>query len=146
MNETNHIIKNATKSPTKRTPCTELFVRESLSLLREKWFTENKFSIGTPVSDIKYNNSWLKYQKSFYPFSNQLDYAFAHYFAKSKTTKDNANKFLSDPLMTHFTEKLSLKNADKWIEKLLEIPWDIPKDKWIKHKYKIKSDISGIVG
>ncbi len=32
------------------------------------------------------------------------------------------NKFLTDPLMVSLTEKLSYKNADKWIEKLLEIP------------------------
>ena len=27
--------------------------------------------------------------------------------------------------MTPLTKKLSYKNTDKWIEKLLEIPWDI---------------------
>ena len=53
----------------------------------------------------------------------------AHYFAELEITKDNVNKFLSDPLMTLFIEKLSYKNTNEWIEKLSEIPWGIPKDK-----------------
>ena len=59
-------------------------------------------------------------------------------------TKDNINKFLSDLLMTPLTKKLSYKNADGWIEKLLEIPWRILEDKWIEHKYNIKSGVCGI--
>ncbi len=31
----------------------------------------------------------------------------------SKTTKDNTNKFLTNPLMTSLTKKLSYKIADK---------------------------------
>ena len=53
---------------------------------------------------------------------------------------------MSDPLMTPFTKKLTYKNADEWIEKLSEIPWGIPEDKWIKHKYNIESGVSGIAG
>ena len=30
------------------------------------------------------------------------------------------------------------------MEKLLEIPWDIPKDKWINDKYNIESADFGI--
>lgn len=44
-------------------------------------------------------------------------------------TKNNVNKFLSDPLMAPFTEKLSYKNAEEWMEKLLDIRWGIPEDK-----------------
>ena len=44
-------------------------------------------------------------------------------------TKGDINKFLSDPLMTPVTKKLSYKNANELIEKLLEIPWSIPEDK-----------------
>ena len=70
----------------------------------------------------------------------------AHYFTELETTKGNVNKFLSDPLMTPLTKKLSYKNVDEWIEKLSEIPWGIPEDKWIEHKYNIKSGVSEIAG
>ena len=115
-------------------------------MLREKWFTGKEVPAGTPVSDIKYKHPGLKHQNSFYLFNDQLDYALAHYFAESKTIKGNVNKFLSDPLMTPLTKKLSYKNADKWMEKLSEIPWGIPEDKWIEQKYNVKSSVSGIVG
>ena len=132
--------------PTERTSWDGLFASESLSLLRKDWFTRNKFSAGTLVSDMKYNHPRLKHQNSFYPFNDQLDYALAHYFAESETTKGNVNKFLSDPLMTPLTKKLSYKNADEWMEKLSEIPWGIPEDKWIEHKYNVESGVSGIAG
>ena len=61
-------------------------------------------------------------------------------------TKSNINKFLSDPIMTPLTKKLSYKNTDGWMEKLLEIPGSILENKWIKHKYNIESGISGIGG
>ncbi len=47
--------------------------------------------------------------------------------------------------MTPFTKKLSYKNADEWIEKLSEIPWDIPHKKWIEYNFDIESGISGII-
>ncbi len=48
--------------------------------------------------------------------------------------------------MAPLTEKLFYKNADKWMEKLLEIPWGIPDIKWIKHRFDIESGVSGIAG
>ena len=48
--------------------------------------------------------------------------------------------------MTPLTKKLSYKNADEWMEKLSEIPWGIPEDKWIEHKYNVESGVSGIAG
>ena len=93
-----------------------------MSLLKEEWFTRNKFSTGTRISNIKYNYLGIKHQNSFYLFNNQLDYALAHNFAKLETTKGNINKFLSDPLMTSLTKKLSYKNVDESIEKMSEIP------------------------
>lgn len=80
-----------------------------------------KFSAGTPVSDIKYNYMGFKNQDSFYLFSNQFDYALAHYFAELETTKSNINKFLSYPLIIPLTKKLSYKNVDEWIEKVSKI-------------------------
>ena len=146
LNKINYIVRDATDLPTERTPRDELLASVSSLSLREEWFTGNKFPAGIPVSDIKYNHPRLKHQNSFYPFNDQLDYALAHYFAELETTKGNVNKFLSDPLMTPLTKKLSYKNADKWMEKLSEIPWGIPEDKWIEHKYNVKSGISGIAG
>ena len=32
------------------------------------------------------------------------------------------------------------------MEKLSKITWDIPEDKWIEHKYNVKSSISKILG
>ena len=129
LDETNYTVRDAIALPTKRTPWHGLFASKSLSLLREKWFTRKKFSASTPVSDIKYKHLGLKYQNNFYLFNNQLEYGLAHYFAKSKTTKSNLNKFLSDPLMTPLTKNLSYKNANDWMEKLSEIPWGISEDK-----------------
>ena len=144
LDKTNYTLRDATDLPTKKAPWDGLFASKSLSSLREKWFTGKEFPAGTPVSDIKYNHPGLKHQNSFYPFNDQLDYALAHYFAESETTKGNVNKFLSDPLMTPLTKKLSYKNADEWMEKLSEIPWGIPENKWIEHKYNVESGVSGI--
>ena len=144
LDEINYTVRDATDLPTKRAPQDELLASKSLSLLKEKWFTGKEFPAGILVSDIKYNHPGLKHQNSFYPFNDQLDYALAHYFAESETTKSNVNKFLSDPLMTPLTKKLSYKNADEWIKKLSEISWGIPENKWIEHKYNIKSGVSEI--
>ena len=46
--------------------------------------------------------------------------------------------------MVPLIKKLFYKNTDKWIEKLLEIPWGIPNDKWIKYRFNVKNNISGI--
>ena len=129
LDETNYIVRDATDLPTERTPWDRLLASEFLSSLREEWFTGKEFPAGTPVSDIKYNHLRLKHQNSFYPFNNQLDYALAHYFAKSEMIKGNINKFLSEPLMTPLTKKFSYKNADEWMEKLSEITWGILEDK-----------------
>ena len=129
LDKINYTIRDTIDLPTEKTPWDGLLASESLSSLREKWFTGNKFPASTPVSDIRYNHLGLKHQNSFYPFNDQLNYALAHYFAESETTKGNINKFLFDPLMTPLTKKLSYKNADEWMEKLSEIPWGIPEDK-----------------
>ena len=113
LDETNYTIKDAIDLPTEKTPRDGLLASESLSLLREKWFTGKEFPAGTPISDIKDNHLGLKHQNSFYPFNHQLNYTLAHYFAESETTKSNLNKFLSNPLMTFLTKKLSYKNADE---------------------------------
>ncbi len=129
---------------TKDTPWKGLFASESLLTLREEWFSSHEFPASTPISDKKYKHPGSKHKNSFYSFNDQLDYGLAHYFAESETTKGNVNKFLTDPLMAPLTEKLSYKNADEWIEKLSEIPWGIPDDKWNKHRFDVKSGVSGI--
>lgn len=64
---------------------------------------------------------------------------------RSKITKKNVNKFLTDSLIVLFSKKLSYKNANEWIEKLLEISWDIAGNEWTEHKFSIKSDVFKIV-
>ena len=66
LDETNYTIRDAIDSPIKRILWDGLFASESLSSLRKEWFTGNKFTTGTLVSDIKDNHLGLKYQNSFY--------------------------------------------------------------------------------
>lgn len=138
------IANGAFNKPTKVTPWKRLLVSESLLLLKEKRFTKHKFSSSTPISDIKYRHPRSKHKISFHTFNNQLDNALAHYLAESKTIKSNVNKSLNDPLMAPFTEKLSDKNANEWIEKLLEILWGILKNEKIDYKFDVESGVSGI--
>ena len=44
--------------------------------------------------------------------------------------------------MAPLTEKLSYRNADKWMEKLSEIPWGIPNDKWIECKLELQNGVA----
>lgn len=64
--------------------------------------------------------------------------------SESKITISNVNKFLPDLLMVLLTKITFFKNADKLMNKLLEILWGILKDTWIEHKFYIKSSISEI--
>ena len=99
--------------PTEDTSRKVLLTSESLSALREEWFSSYKFPTGTRILDIKYRYPGSKYNSSFYPFNDQLDYALAHYFVESKTIKSNVNKFLTDLLMAPLTKKLSYKDVDE---------------------------------
>ena len=92
---------------------TGLFTSKLSSSLREVRFSKQIFPTGKLVSDIKYHYLGFQNNNPFYQFNNQLDYAFANYFAGSKTTKTNINRFLSDLLMALLTEKLSYQNTDK---------------------------------
>ena len=111
------------------TPLARLLANESSLSLREVKFGEQEFPAGKHVSDIKYHHPGSQNDNLFYSFNDQLNYALANYFAESEFTKSNVDKFLSNPLMAAFTEKLSYQNADKWIKKLLDISWGIPNDK-----------------
>lgn len=59
--------------PNKRTPWDRLLASQSLLLLREEWFTGNKFSAGIPILNIKYNHLGLQYKNSFCLFKDQFD-------------------------------------------------------------------------
>ena len=61
LDKTNYTVRDETDLPTKKIPWDGLLASESLSSLREEWFTGNKFPAGTPVSDIKYNYLGLKH-------------------------------------------------------------------------------------
>ena len=99
-----------------------LLANELSSSLREVKFSEQEFSAGKLVSDIKYYHSGSQKNNLFYSFNDQLDYALAHYFEGFETTKSNVDRFLSNPLIALLTEELSYQNADEWMEKLLDIP------------------------
>ncbi len=126
----------------RRTPQAGLLGSESSSSLREVRFSDQEFAAGTPVSNTKYNHPGFQNNNLFHPFHDQLDYRLAKYFAESEITKSNVDKFLSDLLMAPLTEKLSYQNADKWMEKLSEIPWSIPNDEWIKYKFEHQSGVA----
>ncbi len=128
------------------TPQDRLLASESLLSLREVKFSKQEFSVGKPVSDIKYHHPSFQSNNTFHSFNNQLDYVLTTYFAESEMTKGNVNRFLSSLLMALLTKKLSYQNADKWIKKLANILQGIPNDKWIDHKFELQSGVGGIAG
>ena len=145
LDKTNYTIRDIIDSPTKKISRNGLLASKSLSSLKEKWFIENEFPTGIPVSKIKYNHLGLKHQNNSYLFNDQRNYALAPYFVKAEMIKGNINKFLSDLLITLLIKKLSYKNVDEWMKKLLEILWSMLENKEIEHKYNVESGGSGIV-
>ena len=96
-----------------RTPQDGLLARKSSISLREIRSSEQVFSTGKPISDIKYLPLGSQNNNLFYLFNDQMDYTLAMYFAESKNMKGNVDRFLSDPLMALLNEKLSYQNVDK---------------------------------
>ncbi len=97
----------------RHTPQAGLLESELSSSLREVRFSNQEFIASTPVSNIKYNHFGFQNNNPFYPFHDQLDYGQTKYFAESKTTKSNIDKFLFDLLIALLTKKLSYQNTDK---------------------------------
>ena len=122
LDKINYTVRDTIVMLIKKTPWDRLLASEFLSLFKKKWFSRNEFFTCIPISNIKYNYLGLKHQNNFHLFNNQRDYALTHYFAKSKTTKSNVKKFLTDPLMIFLIKKMLYKNTNKCMEKLLEIP------------------------
>ncbi len=91
---------------------------ESSRIFREVTFGESEFPISTLLFDIRYVHPGSGSSNLFHPFNDQLDYALAHYFAKSEIIKRNIDKILSNLLMKPITKKLSYCNTNEWIEKL----------------------------
>ncbi len=67
----------------RRTPQDGLLTSESSSSLREVRFSEQEFSAGIPVSDIKYHHLGSQNNNPFHPFNDKLDYSPSTYFVKS---------------------------------------------------------------
>ena len=126
----------------RRTFSDGLLGSKSLLSLKEVRFYEKKFPAGILISNIKYNYLRSQNDNLFYLFHNQLDYSLTHYFPESESIKGNVDKFLSDPLMTLHTKKLSYQNTDIWIEKLSEILQGISNNKWIKYKFEFQSGVT----
>ena len=99
-----------------------LLACELLLSLKEVRYSEQEFPVNKRISDVKYDPLGSQNDNPFYLFTDLLDYILANYFAKSETTKNNIDRFLSNPLMALLTKKLSYWNADEWLEKLLNIP------------------------
>ena len=107
-------------------------------------FNESKFPASTSVLNTRYKHLESQNNNPFYPFNDQVDYALAYYFADSRTTKRNIDKFLTHSLMKPITKNFLYYNSDKWIEKLSTIRWGIPNDKCTKHKFKLESKVDKV--
>lgn len=114
-----------------------LLISKSSSFLREVKFSKQEFPIHKSISNMKYHHLRSQNNNLFYLFNDQLDYTLVYFFVDFETTKDNINGFLSNLLMAPFNEKLFYQNADKQIEKLLDILLGIPNNKGIKYKCKL---------
>ena len=119
-------------------------LNESSLIFRKVTFSESEFPAGTLVLDIRYEYPESQNNNPFYLFNGQLDYALAHYFANSETTKCNVDKFFTNLLMKPISKKFSYCNANEWMEKLSAIQWGIPDDKWIEHKFELKNGVDKI--
>lgn len=86
---------------------------DSSSSLQKVTFSKAEHQAGIPISDIKYRHSSYQDDNVFYPFDNEVDYALAHWFAISKTTKRNMDKFLTNSLMKFIIKQLSYRNINK---------------------------------
>ena len=109
--------------------CRNGLLGELSSNFREVTLSESEFLASIPVLATRYKHSRSQNNNLFYPFNGQLDYALAHYFADSQTTKRNVDKLLTNPLMKPITKNLSYYNVYEEIIKLSAIPWGIPDDK-----------------
>lgn len=98
------------------------FLASELSLsLKEMRFCKQKFFANKFVLNIKYYHLGFQKNNLFHLFNNQLDYTLANNFTESEITKSNVDRFLFNLLMVLFTEKLSYRNIDNLIKKLLDI-------------------------
>ena len=107
------IESRAKNGLSRHTPQAGLLASELSSFLRVIKFSKQEFPADKLISDIKYHHPGSQNNNPFYLFNDQLDYAFANYFAGSETTKGNVNRFLSNPLMAPLTKKLFYQNANK---------------------------------
>lgn len=81
-------------------------------------FSKSEFLVGRPLSNTRYEHPGSQNDNPFYLSNDQLDYALAHYFTESETTKGNVDKFLLNYLMKPITKKLSYWNVNERMEKL----------------------------
>ena len=126
------------------TPQKRLLVSESSLSLKEIRYSEQEFPADKLISNIQYHYLSSQNNNLFYLFNDQVDYALFTYFIRSETIKSNVNRFLTNRLIVFFTKKSFYWNADKWMEKLFDISWGIPNDKWIDHKFEYQSVLDKI--
>ena len=73
---------------------------------RKVIFSKFAFSISKSLLDTRYEYSGNQNNNPAYLFNNQLHYVLVNYFIKSKATKRNIAKFLSNLLMKPIIKKL----------------------------------------
>lgn len=78
-----------------------------LSSLKKVWLSQQEFSAGKPVLNIKYYHPRFQNNNLSYLFNDYLYYVLANYFANFETTKRYINILLSNLLIAPLTEKLS---------------------------------------
>lgn len=76
-------------------------------------FSKSEFPVSILVLDIRYKHPESQNNNLLYLFNNQLDYALVNYIAKSETTKNIVDKFLSNLLIKSITKKLSYCNINE---------------------------------
>lgn len=146
IEKSSHIGSHVRKVLSERISPAGLPGNESSSSLRKIMFSDQESVTSTLLSNIKYNHIKFQNNNLFYLFHDQLAYRLAKYFARSRTMKSNMDKFVSEQLMTLLTEKLYYQNVDEWMEKLSEILWVIPNNKWIEYKFEYQNVVACIAG
>lgn len=67
-----------------------------------------------------------------------------HYFAKLETINHNVNKFLFNLLIKAINKKPLYYNANKWMQKLSAISWEISKDTWTEYKFQLENGVEKV--
>lgn len=119
---------------------------KSSSTFKEVIFSKSQFSAGTLILNTRYKHPGNQNNNLFYPFNDQVNYALAHYFPDSKTTKQNVYKFFTNLLIKSITKNLLYLIIEEQMKNLSAISQGIPNNKQIKQKFELKSGVDKVAG